>query len=501
MRLFPRFSVQAVSVQDVSEQKVSVQRVSLENFSAHGLSQKALPLLSVCSSLLLLAGCAATVHTPYQSPGIDLPNSFPHAAQVSDNGSATSPPTIRDDWWTAFGEPQLNQWVSQALAANSDLALAAIRIQQAREQAGLSRDNQRPKLGANASASTSRNLNTDTSQRGLSLNGSVSYEVDLFGKLSRAQDAAEWEATATEQDREAAKLALIASLCQLYFQHAYIEERITTTQANLATSQQLERIIRVRHREGAVSGIEVANAAQSVASQHSTLADLQQQKVETRNAISLLIQQPFAVTSGPTRLSTTALPAIPAELPTSVLSRRPDLKAAEMRLQKTLANSDATRASYYPSISLTGGLGFSSSSLGKLLSNPVASLGAGISLPFLQYRQMQRAIAISELDYEAAITSFRKSLYQALVDVDNALSARQQLLKQVESAQTTLTQSQKAERLTRIRYQNGAIDLQTLLNAEQSRRQAEATLIQLKQQQLTNAVTLLQSLGGSAKTS
>ncbi|RYZ93084.1 MAG: RND transporter, partial [Moraxellaceae bacterium] len=197
------------------------------------------------------------------------------------------------------------------------------------------------------------------------------------------------------------------------------------------------------------------------------------------------------------KLLTVNLPDIDAGLPTDLIARRPDLSASEFRLRKVLANKDATRASYYPSFSLTSSLGSSSTSLTELLKNPALTLGAGVSLPFLQYNDMQRNLAISELEYQAAIIGFRQSIYSALADVDNALSNKTQLQIQTNAQQRTLDLAQRTERLNEVRYRAGAVALKQWIDAQEARRNTQNSLLQIRLSQLNNMVVLMQSLGGS----
>jgi outer membrane protein TolC len=162
-----------------------------------------------------------------------------------------------------------------------------------------------------------------------------------------------------------------------------------------------------------------------------------------------------------------------------------------------LATKDATKASYYPSISLTGNLGSTSTSLTNLLKNPALTLGASLSLPFLQYNDMQKNLKISELDYEKAIVQYRNTLYQAFADTENALSNRTELDKQVAFQQKNLELAEKTERLTNVRYRNGAIALKNVLDAQETTRSARLSLVQAKQSQYNAYVTLMQALGGS----
>ncbi len=456
-------------------------------------------LTTLCAMLVAsstLVGCAAMVKTPYHAPAVQTPSSFQYdKTQVASNYA-----NYADRWWTLFGDTQLNQLVDQVIAKNTDLAVAGITLRQARLKAGLAADQQGPRV--NSSVSTSQNIDVnsgDRSSNGLSLNAGVSYELDLFGKLARQTEAAKWEALATAQDLQATAQTLIGTTTKLYWQLAYLNESLSTAQQSLATSEKLYSLVNTQYQAGAVSGLDLTQAEQSVQSQKANLSQIQQSLVETRTALAVLLHIPVQQLNiqEPQRLPQVNLPQIQAGLPASILSRRPDLRAAELRLRETLATKDATTASYYPSISLTGSLGSSSTSLTELIKNPVLALGANLSLPFLQYNDMKKNIAISQLDYEKAIIQYRQTLYQAFADVENALSARTELNQQVQFQQRNLELAEKAERLTDVRYRNGAIALKNLLDQQQTTRTARLSLVNTKQSQYNAYVTLMQALGGS----
>ena len=445
---------------------------------------------------ILFTGCVATVKTPYEAPNTTIPTSF--AYQNTSNGLTAE--QWSDQWWTLFNDAQLNALVDQVIAKNADLAVAGIALKQARLQADLTANQQGLRVGSSVSTGHSFDLNSGTdSANGLSLSGNVSYEIDLFGKLANQTQAQRWEALATEQDLQSTAQSLIATTCNLYWQLAYLNERMTAAEQSLATSNKLFDLVKVQYRAGAVSGIELTEAEQSVQSQKATLSQLRQQIVEAKTALAVLLHQPVQQLNIdiPKKLPQSSLPIIDAGLPATLIARRPDLEAAALRLRKTLATKDATKASYYPSISLTGSLGASSTSLTELLQNPVLALGASLSLPFLQYNDMKKDIAISELDYESAIISYRQTLYQAFADVENALSGRIEANAQLSDQQKNLELAQKSARLNEVRYRNGAIALKNVLDAQESVRSAEMSLAQTRYNQYTAYVTLMQALGGS----
>ena len=449
--------------------------------------------LALCLSTSLV-GCSAVVKTPYNAPTAQVPQQFQYDTQRTKNVNLT------DQWWILFNDTQLNQLVEQVLEKNSDLAVAGMTLKQAYLQAGLAENRQGLRTSSSLSTGYNYDLRSgDGSDRGLSASVGVSYELDLFGKLARQTEASRWEALASEQDLQATAQSLVGTTAKLYWQLGYLNERYQTIQQNLASTQKIYELVQSQYRAGAVSGLDLTQAEQSVQSQKASLSQIEQQRVEARTAIAVLLHQPVQQLNiqEPAQLPQSALPNITVGLPAEILSRRPDLQASELRLRKTLANKDATKASYYPSINLTGNLGASSTSLTQLLQNPALTLGASLSLPFLQYKDMKKDIAISDLEYEKAIIQYRQTLYQAFADVENALSNRTQLDQQVQLQQRNLELADKTERLTEVRYRNGAIALKNLLDAQATTRNARLSLVETKQNQYNAYVTLMQALGGS----
>ena len=461
-------------------------------------------LTKLASALLLgssLVGCAAVVKTPYEQPALNMPGSFQNNKVLSQQIHAD---ILADQWWTLFKDPQLNNLVNEVLAQNTDLAVAGISLQQARIQARQTQSQQGVRIGdAGLTTRRSFDLEDGDSSSGFGINyPGLSYELDLFGKLANQTEAARWEALASEEDLQATAQSLIGTTAQLYWQLAYLNERYSVVQQNLATAQKTYDLVRVQYRAGAVSGLDLTQAEQAIQSQQATLSQIAQQRVETRTGLAVLLHMPVQqlAIQEPSRLPNIQLPSIQADLPASLLSRRPDLRATELRLRKALANKDANKASYYPSISLTGnlttGIG-SSTSLSNALKNPVATLGAGLTLPFLQWNDMKRDLQVNELEYEKAIMQYRQTMYEAFADVENALSNRTELTKQVALQQRNVELAERTERLTEVRYRNGAVALKNLLDAQETTRNARLSLVQTRQNQYNAYVTLMQALGGS----
>jgi NodT family efflux transporter outer membrane factor (OMF) lipoprotein len=444
------------------------------------------------------------MQTPYHAPAAAMPAQFTHAdTHAGDAMPASASPVPATDsidrlWWQRFGDPQLDHLIEQALRRNNDLAAATIKVRRAQLSAGIAAGNALPALSAGVGTEYSRNLRDDhSSDRHYSANAAVSYELDLWGRLGSLNDAAQWEALATEEDRESTALTLIGTTAALYWQAAYLNQRIALGEQSIAYAEKTLALVQVQYGAGAVSSLELMEARQNVAAQRAGQTQLRQQQVENDNALAILFDgPPESMQTMPQRLPDYALPAPVAGVPAAVLARRPDLRAAEQRLRASLANADAVRASYYPQFTLTGAVNGGSDSLHNIVQNPIASLGLGLVLPFLQWRQMQLNSKVAQADYAVAVVNFRQTLYSALRDVENALSAREQYAQQAQQLQQSLEAALRAERLYAIRYRTGSVALRVFLDAQERRRNAEIAAADNRINALNNQMSLYRVLGG-----
>ncbi|ADU36900.1 RND efflux system, outer membrane lipoprotein, NodT family [Variovorax paradoxus EPS] len=445
---------------------------------------------------MALGGC--TLFQPEQRA--QRPLEVPGAWQQPQTGTPSAAAAFPARWWRAFNDPQLDGLIEDALRTNNNLAAAGIRVQRAQLQAGLANTNLTPSVVGQ----TSTGRSYDLKRGGVAGSSStslvtLSYEFDLWGRLAAQRSAADWEQKATESDRQATALSLVGTTSGLYWQVGYLNQRIVLSEAGMEDARRILALVRAKYAAGAVSGLDVAQAGQNLASQEAAHTQLLQQRVEARNALAILFDRPpETAAQEPSQLPNIALPTIDAGLPASLLSRRPDLRAAEQRLRGSLANVDATRTSFYPALSLTGSLGTSSTALGELLKNPVATLGAGLALPFLQWNTARLTVAVSQTQYEEAVLGFRQSLYTALSEVENTLSSRTQLRDESEKLVVALQQAQRAETLSEVRYRAGATALQPVLDAKDRRRSAEISLALNRLNQLNATMTLYKALGGAA---
>jgi NodT family efflux transporter outer membrane factor (OMF) lipoprotein len=460
----------------------------------------ALVCAGVLTTALALSGCATP--SAHQRPALIVPERFTQDPGANPPGAPIDAAVVASlsPWWQAIDDAALSGLITEALRRNNDLALAAIRVRRAQLVAGQAESDRLPEVSLRASSTATRAVDGGPTTRVNSVTAGVSWELDLWGRLASLSNAADWEAQATEQDRQAAALALVGTTANLHWQVAYLNQRVQVSQQSIDYARRTLELVQAQHRTGVVSGLEVAQATQSLANQEAAHTQLLLQRTQARNALAILFDRPpGALPNEPQRLPDGALPGVPPGVPADLLVRRPDLRAAELRLRKTLAQVDATRRSFYPVLTLTGSVGGSSSALSQVLADPVSTLGAGLLLPFVQWRDMQRNVAISEVDHELAVVGFRQSWYAALSDVDNALASRQQLEQQGLSLQAALDAALTSERLSEARYRAGAVPLKTWLDAQEARRQIENSLALNRLNRLNALVTLYQSLGGGVE--
>jgi len=437
-------------------------------------------LASPLAIVLVASGCATTA---YHAPQAPLDANFAHATA---GGVA-----VTETWWRSFSDDRLDALVEAVLAKNNDLAAAGLKVRQARLNARLAGLDQWPTASGSLSATSGSGATS------YAASASISYEADLWGRLADATRAARWEAEATDQDRQAARLSLIGTACELYWDIAYTRQQIASGRESLAYAQKVLDLVTVQHKAGSVSGVEAAEAEQSVNAQTSSLAALQQQLVSYRASLKVLLGgDAWPEDQEAASLPQIALPQIDAGLPVQLLGRRPDLRAAEMRLREDLADVDATKAQLYPALSLTASGGGASSELGSVLAHPSGSVGLSLSLPFLDLPRKMLNIKVSQASYDIAVANFKTTLIQALADTDTALSNRTQLAAQGQALAATLHDAERVEGLYAIQYRAGAVPLRTWLDAQESLRQARLNLDDNRLQQLVATSALYQALGG-----
>lgn len=447
--------------------------------------------LMLLSMLIPLSGCGLLRSSPPTPP------------QLPTHWSMPSPATKEQtDFWASLGDADLPAVLAQALRQNDDIKLSALRAKLAQIQSSLSGLSRWPSDSLGFNAGVSRPMNSPegfapSTSRFAGGNFTLSYPLDIWGTAMAQREAAELDAQASENDWRAARLAICVAVAQTRWQLGYLHRLRTQAFADLHDARSTLELTQIRYRAGAISGGDQVFARQSVVSQQATLSQLEQQIVETRHAFALLMgAPPESPQPELDDLPDTVLPVPAAGLPVDLLSRRADVHAAELRVRSSLVDADATRLSFYPSLTLTGSYGTSSPTLTQYLANPIGQLAAALTLPFVQFNTARLSNQSARVAYEAESVSFRKTLYRALQETEDALSARVRLSEQAQYLNEALALTQEAERVTFSRWQLGRTDIQPWLDAKGARRRATLNLMQNTLARRNNAVQIYAALGG-----
>lgn len=444
-------------------------------------------------AMLTILGCDRRPDGGETQPQIALPQQW----RVVDDGTGV----LREGaaWWDNFNDPQLSALICGALASNQDLALAGLQLRIALLEAGLVKGNLTPDGAASLSGSNSRTLShaarPQESYRGTL---SLSYELDLWGKLARAREQAEWLANASELDRQNTALVLIGTTARLYWLIANLNQQNGNQLAAVAIAQDNLQLVKARHAAGDVGQFELLQAGQRVLERENQLLDLQRQREDARNSLALLFgQSPLMRRLERQSLAIESV-AIAQRQPVAAIAQRPDVQAAERRLRAALAGAELARLSFYPTLSLDAALDAGSRVFGQWFSDPTRSVGMALRLPFIEWRKMQLSSEKALLQAQAAEIQFRDAAYRALADVDNAMEQRLDAQKQIGNQRQLLTLNRQGLLLAQQRYRSGAISLQTLLDAQDALLSGENALSELQFRYLNATMQLWLALGGAA---
>ena len=457
---------------------------------------------TVALGISSLVGCSA-MESEYVQPELAIPQSWSPALLQADGDETANKEThvLRieevETWWHLFQDSELNALIDRVLASNSSLEKATLTLRKALLEAGISENNKVPKLGLTHNSSYAYDMDSSSSDSSSSASLSLSYELDLWNRVDALAKASELEAKASYQDRETLAQDLVVTTASLYWKLGYLNQMLAITKNNLRDNERILSLTQLQHDNGYNTELEVLESKQALLNQQLQLTEIQQQISEAQNAISILLNKPLQDTGLTVKqLSNSPIPDIAAGLPSDLLLRRPDIKASLYRLKSALAKKDSVDASYLPTITLTGALNTSSSSLLALLKNPVATLGSEITLPFLEWREMKLNKGISEVDYQMAIVEYRDTIYQAFEEVDNLLTLKNNYHYQNAIYAKQYSNANEIERIYHSQYKYGKNNMVDWLNAMAVKRNAESLLLENQYNLLVVQARLYQSLGG-----
>ena len=405
------------------------------------------------------------------------------------------------DWWTNFGSPQLTSLIEQALAGSSDVRIAAERITQAELALRVANASLLPSIGLGAGQSFSRtdSSGTDaTTRRGTSVSIAMSYEIDLWGRLAAGIQAQQEAVNISRFDADTVRLTLTTGVAATYFQLLATRERLDIARENLATAERVLKVVDARYRNGVATQLDLSQQTTAVLNQRTALIPLEVTERQTVSALALLIgrvPQGFGV--GAENFEQLAVPAVGAGLPSELLTRRPDLAAAEAQLAAADANVAAARAALLPSISLSTSGGLATAAL-LSLADPTHVLSIGLSLAQTLFDGGQRRaqVGIEQSQRRVLVETYGSAVRTALKEVDDALGNADSGVRLESAQQQTVEQAQRSLRLAEVRYREGVGDLLSVLDAQRSLFSAQDQLAQARLTRLTASLDLFKALGG-----
>jgi multidrug efflux system outer membrane protein len=455
--------------------------------------------VALLGPVLVFAGC--TLGPDYRRPDVTTP-----AAWREEAAAAPTPASLADlPWWDLFQDEALRELIAAALEENNDLRIAVARVEQARAQLAIARAGQFPQLGASASATTNRASDTVT-PRGFggefdlfATAVDLTFELDIWGRLRRATEAARAELLAGEETRRAVVMTLVSDVATAYLELRQLDQELETTRRNLASREASLALARDRYDAGLASGLDVHQAEAELASTAALIPDLERQVAQTEHRISTLLgRPPQAVRRGLALTATITPPAVPAGLPSALLERRPDIRQAEAALIAANARIGVARAAFFPQISLTGFFGVESVALSDLFTGPsrVWQFGPALTVPIFTAGRLRGNLAFVEAQQREALARYEQVIAQAFREVEDALvahrRAREALARQTEAVRASRAALDIAEQ----RYTSGLTSYLDVLDAQRTLLTAEVAESRTLLAQLVAVARLYRALGG-----
>jgi multidrug efflux system outer membrane protein len=436
----------------------------------------------------------------YVRPKVDAPSAFRF-----EPNDVTETADIQ--WWKQFGDPVLDQLIDAALANNLSVKVAAANVEQALAVITQTRSSLFPQVGYSATGERERIPNTGVvatipnypnPQSAYQALLTASWEIDLWGRIRRLSEAAQANMLATDEARRGVILTLVASVATSYIALRGLDEQLVIANRTLGTYSESVRLYQLQFKYGQTSQMTVSQAQSQYETAAAQIPQIQTQIAQTENALSVLLgRNPAPIPRGKS-IYDLALPAVPAGVPSSLLTRRPDLLQAEQSLIAANAQIGAARALYFPTISLTGALGSSSTDLSDLFKGPtrVWNYAGQVIGPIFTFGAVSGQVAQAEAAQQAALYNYQFSIQNAFADVDNALVANQNVKTQLAAQERLVAALADYARLAKLQYDGGYAPYSTVLQAEQALFPAELTLALVRASVFTSAANIYKAMGG-----
>ena len=437
----------------------------------------------------------------YKRPAVNVPQAYRAPAPQQ---AATASSLGNEEWWQVYQDPVLMQLIHTALAQNYDVSIAAARVLQAQAQLGITRSNQFPSANVGADIFSQQNAKVSKlfpayQVNGGELNLSVIWNLDFWGKYRRQTEAARAQLLATEWGQRAVISSLVANVATVYFELRALDSELQISKRTLASRQQSLQLTQLLETHGSASGLDVSQSEQLVYTASETIPDLERQIQQQENTLSVLLgENPESIPRGRSLTEQPVPHDVPAGLPSELLERRPDVRQAEEIMVAANAQIGVAKASFFPSLSLTGLGGLESNALHHFISQPSETwYGAfSVSQPVFQGGALRSNLRLARAQWREALLSYRQSVQTALGQVSNALIASQKN-REFREQQDLLTQAaQRSDQLSQVLYQHGGASYLQVLTNETNYFSAELNLVQAQLNERLALVQLYQALGG-----
>ena len=461
--------------------------------SAGGFSRAGLPVALLAA--LTLAGCA--VGPTYQRPEVPIPAQWQVSIQTANDLANTA-------WWNQFQDSVLDNLIQIALQENKDVGIAAARVEEYMGRYGVTRSAQFPQVGANAAGARTRSSENGALPPGTNpintfqVDLGVSFDLDLWGKLRSAAEAARADLLATEEAKRTVILTLVSQLANSYVQLLDFDKQLAITQETLKTRSESVRINRLRFQAGLISELDYQQAVAEYQNAAVQVPLLERLIAQQENAISLLLgRNPGRITRS-LALDQLVLPQVPGGLPSELLARRPDIRQAEQELIAANALIGVAKAAFYPSISLTGLLGVSSADLSDLFKGPSKTwqFAGALTQPIFTGGALTGQLQAAEAVQKQALLNYQRTIQTAFAEVDNSLIAVSTLRAQLKDQVVQVSALQRNLDLATLRYQNGYSDYLTVVDADRNLYSAQLQYVQSQGDLFSAMVSLYKAMGG-----
>ncbi len=459
---------------------------------------------SIIPILLLtgaVTGCA--VGPDYQRPETAPPAGWQQrdSTVLLDSASLAAADT---GWWQLFGDTVLTDLIQTALQNNNDVRIAAARVEEFMGYYGVAKSDFWPKIGASASATRGQQLLTGDGQsvrpttNSFNVNLNATWEIDLWGKLRRASEAAKADLLAAEESRRGVVLSVTALVASSYFDLLSLDKQLGIARLTLKSRQASLELFKQRKSKGDVSELELSQIESQYWLAAAQVPFLESQVAQLENAINVLVgRNPGPISRG-IRLDSLSLPGIPDGVPSDVLERRPDVRQSEEQLRSANARIGVAKSYYFPSISLTGLFGMVSTDLSNLFrpENRIWNVGADIFQPIFRGGEISGQVAAAEAMRKEALYGYVKSVQNAFRDVEDALVVRSRTEQQATALAKQVDALRVYERLARMRYREGVTSYLEVLDAERALFSTELEYAQTKANLYKSVVDVYRAVAG-----